>query len=894
MGDFAGGGKRPGLGISHTVLFGFLCEQMAEEGFGAKVRVVRCPRCEKLLPELANFSFYRCGSCGATLQAKTPSADSGGSPESTKGESAKYLEVLDHVTEIKELGSERSLETDHEGSRTESKLTESSPQGASCSHSKSVSANEDDVIERDTMTSELDGLEKETGTNITVATNDQNLNATEMSKTDEEKGIDAAESVQIRVEKLDELDRTPRVPMASAQSLRCSGDVGPSTYHSNARHLYGKNKAENQQNVDDARRVDYLEQDRVKLLRMLDELRDQVQRTCEASDRQKTSVTLDKKTSWPSSYAYDDHANWFPENSSSLNLNPSQCLAATHDHNAGGLNFCSNMPAQSHLPGYGDPFAHRRVPLHLGDYAQRQLDTFGYGQLDPDHVMPYHHDGFYHQPACSCLHCYQRPFPVPTRAPTAIFDHQRYPYPATNHDFYTFDGPSSFGSRSYNLKPGNAPLPRLEPRPYHRTMFSKNAARSCRSIDGAAPFTICSNCFELLQLPEKSFLLKKNKFSLRCGSCFKLLCIKYEGSRFVISSATASSCSENQNSSNNSPINYVQSSDEKLVLPYTFSINDSELIEKGHGLRSSESDKTHVLSLSSTTSGFVESPESAISPKDVPTSSAIPFEKQMISRVPSLPLREHFGYSHSDQSTDGSGNGGSRSVRSAQGRNMCSGGNLRQNSAKDVQVAAEMDLSDDENVPANLSQDSWDKISKDEVQSRVIKSSDSFFAGLLKKSFRPFNQSLGHSGCKVSVNGHPISDNLIKKAEKLAGPISPGNYWYDYRAGFWGVMGHPCLGIIPPFIEEFNYPMPKNCAGGDTGVVVNGRELHQKDMELLVGRGLPSGRGGCYIIDISGKVWDELSGEELDCLGKLAPTIEKVKHGFGMSVPKVIASSVTT
>lgn len=75
-----------------------------------------------------------------------------------------------------------------------------------------------------------------------------------------------------------------------------------------------------------------------------------------------------------------------------------------------------------------------------------------------------------------------------------------------------------------------------------------------------------------------------------------------------------------------------------------------------------------------------------------------------------------------------------------------------------------------------------------------------------------------------------------------------------------------------PFIEEFNYPMPKNCAGGDTGVVVNGRELHQKDMELLVGRGLPSGRGGCYIIDISGKVWDELSGEELDCLGKLAPT----------------------
>lgn len=66
--------------------------------------------------------------------------------------------------------------------------------------------------------------------------------------------------------------------------------------------------------------------------------------------------------------------------------------------------------------------------------------------------------------------------------------------------------------------------------------------------------------------------------------------------------------------------------------------------------------------------------------------------------------------------------------------------------------------------------------------------------------------------------------------------------------------------------------MPKNCAGGYTNVIVNGRELHQKDLELLVGRGLPSTRGCSYIIDISGKVWDESSGEELVCLGKLAPT----------------------
>ena len=125
------------------------------------------------------------------------------------------------------------------------------------------------------------------------------------------------------------------------------------------------------------------------------------------------------------------------------------------------------------------------------------------------------------------------------------------------------------------------------------------------------------------------------------------------------------------------------------------------------------------------------------------------------------------------------------------------------------------------------------------------------------------------------------------------------SYRYDYRAGFWGVMGQSCLGMIPvskfilcamlypshtltkafnrisvlqPYIPEFNYPMPKNCAGGNTGVFINGREVHQKDLDLLVGRGLPDSPDRSYRVEISGKVSDEVSGEELYCLGKLAPT----------------------
>ena len=76
---------------------------------------------------------------------------------------------------------------------------------------------------------------------------------------------------------------------------------------------------------------------------------------------------------------------------------------------------------------------------------------------------------------------------------------------------------------------------------------------------------------------------------------------------------------------------------------------------------------------------------------------------------------------------------------------------------------------------------------------------------------------------------------------------------------------------LQPFIREFNYPMARNCASGDTDVAVNGRELHQRDLDLLVGRGLPRISGKSYCIEISGNITDE-SGTKLRSLGKLAPT----------------------
>lgn len=66
---------------------------------------------------------------------------------------------------------------------------------------------------------------------------------------------------------------------------------------------------------------------------------------------------------------------------------------------------------------------------------------------------------------------------------------------------------------------------------------------------------------------------------------------------------------------------------------------------------------------------------------------------------------------------------------------------------------------------------------------KVNKGGESFFAGLIKKSFRDFKKS-NHGGevggSQVFVNGHLIPDRVVKKAEKLAGPIQPGEYWSVY------------------------------------------------------------------------------------------------------------------
>lgn len=56
--------------------------------------------------------------------------------------------------------------------------------------------------------------------------------------------------------------------------------------------------------------------------------------------------------------------------------------------------------------------------------------------------------------------------------------------------------------------------------------------------------------------------------------------------------------------------------------------------------------------------------------------------------------------------------------------------------------------------------------------------------------------------------------------------------------------------------------------------MVNGRELHHKDLELLKKRGLPGTPGKSYNVDIDGRLTEAETGVELKGLGRLAPTYE--------------------
>jgi hypothetical protein len=85
----------------------------------------------------------------------------------------------------------------------------------------------------------------------------------------------------------------------------------------------------------------------------------------------------------------------------------------------------------------------------------------------------------------------------------------------------------------------------------------------------------------------------------------------------------------------------------------------------------------------------------------------------------------------------------------------------------------------------------------------------------------------------VFVNGVALQSQQINfLQQQYAVRVLPGRYWYDAVSGAWGFEGGPTLGQIYPGLA-LGGPLRADASRGNTGVFINGRELHLNDVMAL-------------------------------------------------------------
>jgi hypothetical protein len=81
----------------------------------------------------------------------------------------------------------------------------------------------------------------------------------------------------------------------------------------------------------------------------------------------------------------------------------------------------------------------------------------------------------------------------------------------------------------------------------------------------------------------------------------------------------------------------------------------------------------------------------------------------------------------------------------------------------------------------------------------------------------------------IVINDVPVS------AQQLAGvgiQGLPGNWWYDSFSGAYGLRGGPAIGLVAPGLSIGM--LRQDASNGDTGVIVNGRELTRAEVTFLL------------------------------------------------------------
>jgi hypothetical protein len=107
----------------------------------------------------------------------------------------------------------------------------------------------------------------------------------------------------------------------------------------------------------------------------------------------------------------------------------------------------------------------------------------------------------------------------------------------------------------------------------------------------------------------------------------------------------------------------------------------------------------------------------------------------------------------------------------------------------------------------------------------------------------------------VIVNGARVTDEELAGVEPSGVRVSDGRYWYDRVSGGWGLEGGPTAGFVVPGLK-LGAPLHPDASNGDTGVFINGRQLHTQDvavLQQLIGMVMP----GRWWVDAQGNFGPE-------------------------------------
>ncbi|XVF33198.1 hypothetical protein REPUB_Repub17cG0147900 [Reevesia pubescens] len=805
-----------------------------------KVRLVWCPKCENLLPELADYSVYQCGGCGAVLRAKIRNSEADTFSEKLEEDR------LGRVSTKSQISSEKGILDLSDASDADVK----SSAGSLRYDQRDPEKNDVECTDRSSNESKVAGdkWSVENGNDI-IRNKDEIVNSVGREMEDLDSNFEYTGGSQRlgqmsdwQAGKQEEIEGFQRIPRAVVKGVRFSTlnhpDEGPSNPHLDSSYIYSES-LRNRTDQDGSSRM-HLEQDRAELLRKLDELKEQLSRSCDLVDKPKEKVPLDGRVVPPESYGGADA--WF-QNGSSGSRKPPIPFYGPDKHAAGaGPSYFGNFPEPftypvghdvarhgfyppmhnpNHIPAYGDPFGSQtlgRAPHQSpGEYQQQPPHPYFSGRYiesNHDPFMPYMQSSVLHQASCTCFHCYEKHRRVPAPVPHSAFGNKRFPDVPSN-PMYCIENPGTFGSHFHSSRTTMPPPLNVRGIQAHarwpsdinsemggfvrcrpQRVVLASGGRRFRPIAGGAPFILCYNCFELLQMPRKLQFMVKNEHKLRCGACSTVINFTLIDKKLVLCDhAETKGLSVEVNDISNEVVNDSSShfrgrvnrmaatfsSDDYDHSGYDFQSMDREPVALSAG-QAFNSFRPHEMqsfhSSSPSTSEYENSPDVLIASREEVNSVQQPIKSTLSPPAAGLPLQEHFEYSANNHVVNRVGKG-NRSSRSDQEKLVLNEATTRQNSLKEASLPTEMEVSFNEYSNTGISQDSGDATREDD-QPKMAKGGESFFANIIKKSFKDFsrfNQTEERGKSNISVNGQPIPEHVVKKAEKMAGPIHPGQYW---------------------------------------------------------------------------------------------------------------------